>query len=212
MIAEDRARVCDLLRKGYKSRTEMCLIINEGRDPQFHISPAQVGKDISYMKDKYLEQGFDDLKVVRNTIIDQLDLLKRTYWHGYELSRRSKITLESEGITNDEEYQNLRERGLELQTDENIFDRQTRVREESRAEGNPAFLQGVLSCIDRQARIYGIDAPSKVSLTDPSGTKEASSAFELMKRKMDELAERHKQGVEQEFIEQEAVEVKLLDE
>lgn len=190
LIAQDRARVCDLLRMGYRSKTEIASILNENRDKNEHITPAQVANDIEFMRNMYLEQGLEDYNIYRNQILDEINMLQRTYWKGYDLSRRSKITIESESVVDNEEYDILREEGLGLRPDEDIFNRNIRAREETRAEGNPAFLQGVQACIDRKSKIYGIDAPNKVALTDPSGTKEASSAVELMKQRMDELSER----------------------
>jgi hypothetical protein len=36
----------------------------------------------------------------------------------------------------------------------------------------PAFLAGVQWCIDRRCKLLGLDAPTKVAPTDPSGQKE----------------------------------------
>lgn len=193
LIAQDRATICNLLRKGYRSRTEIASIINENRDKDAHVTPEQVGYDIEFMRKKYLEQGLEDFNAYRNQILDELAFLQRTYWEGYELSRRSKITLESEAVVDEENYGILSEEGLGLQPNENVFNRQVRTREEQRLEGNVAYLQGVERVIDRKAKIYGVDAPNKIALTDPSGNNEATNVFELMIQKMDDLEKRRKE-------------------
>lgn len=188
MIAEDRAKVCQLLLMGYKSRAEIAAIINEGRDTSLHITPSQVSYDIDYMKKKLMEKGIEDYTLYRNQAIEELDLLARTYWKGYELSRRNKITIESEAIVDEDEFDEMVKEGIRLNPTEKVFQRMAKAREEQRLEGNPAFLQGVLACIDRKAKIYGVDAPSKMSLTDVSGTKDATDILSFMKQKMDELS------------------------
>jgi hypothetical protein len=204
-IAQDRAKVCDLLRQGFRSKTEIASILNEHREKDSYVTPQQVAADIEYMKEKYLNQGIEDYNLYRNQIIDELNMLKRTYWKGYDLSRRNKISIESKFITDKEDYEGVLEEGIGLGEDEDVFSRQADIREETRVEGNPSFLQGVQTCIDRIAKIYGIDAPNKIALTDPSGQVEATNAFELMKRRMDELESRRNQA-------EDVAETKLLNE
>lgn len=199
-IAEDRAKVCRLLAMGYRSKTEIAAIINEGRDDSMKITPQQVAYDLEYMKNKYLSQGIEDFKVYRNQIVDELNLLKRTYWKGYELSRRNKISIESEAIVEDEDYETLVSEGVGLKQGEKVFQRMAKTREEQRLEGNVSFLQGVQACIDREAKIYGIDAPSKVALTDPSGTKESTNILDYMKTKMNELATKTEDRAEPKLL------------
>lgn len=191
MIAEDRAKVCKLLAMGYTSKTEIASIINSGREQQFHISATQIHNDIEYMKNKYLETGIEDFKIYRNKVLDEINLLQRTYWEGYELSRRNKISIESEQVLEEEEYDDTMKEGLQLTSGEKIFQRVARTREEQRLEGNPAYLQGVGACIDRKAKIYGVDGTNKIALTDVTGTRDAVDIAQLMKDKMDALASKH---------------------
>jgi hypothetical protein len=220
MIVEDRATVCELFRRGYRSRTEIASIMNENRDKNFHVTPSQVGDDLQFMKNKLIEKGIEDLSYYRNTIVDELNHLQRAYWRGYDLSRRTKITLESEAVTDSEEYDVLKNEGLGLKPDEDVFARNVRTREEQRAEGNPAFLAGVQTCIDRKAKIYGVDAPSKVALTDPSGNNSATNVFDVLISKLDEAEKRNnmeaslkmKELTEGTKEEQETIEAVVIEE
>src|SRR6476661_5605874 len=186
-IAHDRAKVCELLNKGYRSRTEIASIINEGRPVNKHISDQQIRNDIEYMSNLYMEKGLEDFNYYRNQLEDEIQLLKRTFYKGYEMSRRNKITLESEAVVieDEENYEHLLENGLEDSNDseEKSFQRVGKLREERRLEGNPAFLQGVQGCIDRLMKLYGVEAPSKMSL-DVKGSLEVTDVALLMKEKM----------------------------
>lgn len=189
--AQDRARVCELLLKGY-SKAEITMLINKDKaDVKDHISVQQVRTDIEFMRNEYLKQGIEDYRVYRLQAIDELNLLKKTYWEAYELSRRNKLTIESESILDEEDYLSVLEEGMGLRPNESVFGRNARTREEVRLEGNPVFLQGVRDCRAALNKIYGIEAPEKLALTDPTGQHEAGSIAELMKQKMDELSERN---------------------
>ena len=177
--------------KGYRSKTEIASIINESRAVEFHINPSQVANDIEAMKKRFLDKGIEDYTAYRNQLLEELNLLKKTYWEGYQLSRRNKITIESEAILDNDEYDKDLTEGLGLRPNENVFIRQAKTKEEQRLEGNVAYLQGVLSVIDREAKMIGVDAPSKVALTDPSGKNSSTNVFDFMKERLDELAQRN---------------------
>lgn len=192
-IAEDRARVAELLHKGYRSKTEIANIINVGKSLDKHITPEQVKYDIEAIIKKHTDRTAVDYNGYRNQLLQELYLLKKTLWEGYELSRRNKITIESEAILDEEEYSRDISEGLGVKSNENVFLRQAKTKEEVRLEGNLGFLQGVLSVIDREAKMVGIDAPSKVALTDSNGKDSATNAYDFMVSKLDELANRRKE-------------------
>jgi hypothetical protein len=41
--------------------------------------------------------------------------------------------------------------------------------EKEQRDGNPAFLAGVMSCIERRCKLLGLDAPAKAELTGKDG-------------------------------------------
>lgn len=43
------------------------------------------------------------------------------------------------------------------------------------ANGNPRFLEIVMSSVERECRLFGIDAPMKFAQTDPTGQKESAA-------------------------------------
>jgi hypothetical protein len=194
MIAEDRAKVCDLLARGITNRSEMARIINSGRAEEFHISSQQIGKDIKKMQEDYLERGFESLEVYRHQAMNEMLYLIKTLYEGYERSRVSKITLESmRAIDTPDEYDEvMNQPELEQENLEGIhpFNRDAKVKEEYRGEGNPAFLSTIKATLDSLNKIRGIDGATKVALTDPTGTEEFTGIAEMMKARMDELSTR----------------------
>jgi hypothetical protein len=192
MIAEDRAKVCELMARGYRNRSEMARMINHGRDEKFHISAQQVAKDIKAMEDAYMEKGIENLQIAKHQALDELYYLLRMYYESFERSRVNKVTIESQKtIENQEDYDEIME-GVEEDFIEGVhpFDRQGKVKEEYRAEGNPAFLNGAKGVLDSIHKIKNVDGVSKVALTDPSGTEEYMGIAEMMKQQIKELSAR----------------------
>lgn len=187
MIAEDRAKVCELLRRGYTSKAEMAAIINSGRDPEHHISRAQVAKDIEWMENQYIERGLEDLAVAKHKAKDRLLYLMKTYYEGYEASKETEISIEDEDIVGEEVYDEILYAADGGETIETIS-KKVKTKRKFRKEGNVAFLNGVKACIDSIAKIDSADGATKVSLTDPTGT-ESVGALEFLKFQIDELAE-----------------------
>jgi hypothetical protein len=196
MIATDRARVCELMLRGYRNKSEMARIINQGRSEEFHISPQQITKDIKFMEEELIERGVEDLALAREQSKEELYYLLRLYYEGFERSRINKITLESaRQIDTPEEYDQVMD-NEEFEQEELLeeglhpFNRNAKVKEEFRGEGNPAFLNGAKSVLDSIHKMKHVDGTTKVSLTDPTGTEEHLGIAEYMKQRIAELSTR----------------------
>lgn len=194
VIVKDRAKICELLARGHRNKSEMARIINDGRPEEMHISPQQIGKDIKAMQNAYLERGFENLEVYRHQAMDELLYLVKVSYESFEQSRVRKVTLETmRSIDTPEEYDELFDAALEQQDPEglNPFGREGKVKEEFRGEGNPAFLNIIKAGLDSLNKIRSVDGTTKLALTDPSGTEQYTGIAEIMKSKLDELAGRH---------------------
>lgn len=186
-IYQDRAKVCELIMRGYRSRSEIASIINDGRDAESHISRSQVAADIDWMKNQYIERGFEDLAVYRHQAIDELTYLLKVYYNSFETSKNNQLTIEEEDIVDDETYEEMMyDAELGESTGGN---KKVKTKKVFRAEGNVAFLNGAKSCLDAINKIRGVDGATKIALTDPTGTEEYTGIVEMMKFKMDELSE-----------------------
>lgn len=194
MLAHDKAKIAELLARGYRNKSEIARIINEGRSEEYHITPQQISKDIKTMEEAYLEKGFEDLEVYRHRAMDELAYLMKVFYEGYEMSRTDKVTVESvKSIDGEMEYDDLLDPSF-IEKEElgkiHPFGREGKVKQEARKEGNPAFLNGIKACLDSMNKIRGVDGATKLALTDASGTQESIGAIDLIKQRMDELSTR----------------------
>lgn len=204
MIAEDRAKVCEYLARGITNRAEMARLLNAHRAEEFHISAQQVAKDIKIMEEEYLEKGFENLEIYRHRAMNELQYLIKMYYEAYERSCKNKITLESvKSVDSEDEYDEMMNES-ELTQDSidgmHNFNRDAKVKEEYRGEGNPAFLNGIKAALDSLNKIRSVDGATKVALTDPSGTEEYLGIAEMMKARMDELSGREAPTDTHEFL------------
>jgi DNA-binding MarR family transcriptional regulator len=116
------------------------------------LSQGQVSQDIKAIQARWrknTEHNLDEHKAVE---LAKLDELERTAWNAWERStaeRTKKRTL-TKGERNE---------------DGQIVGSGGSVDVEQR-DGNPAFLETVLKCIDRRVKILGLDAPVKGENTD----------------------------------------------
>lgn len=188
VIMEDRMRVCELMAKGYTSPTEIAAKLNESRSVSEHVTVGMVKSDIKYMENKFLERGLEHYEVYRNRIESSINLLKRTFWEGYELSTKKKITIESQEVMDEETFEERALYGYDEGDKEGVL-RNAKVKEEMRTEGNVAFLNGVLACEDRLMKLYGMEV-SRIALTDTTGQKDISNPLEDVKRLLEEQQSR----------------------
>ena len=53
--------------------------------------------------------------------------------------------------------------------------------------GDPRYLATVIACIDRRCKLLGLDAPTKIAPTDPSGKQSYLGALELLQQRAREM-------------------------
>ena len=192
MMAEDKYKISELLARGYRSKSEIARILNEGRSEDYHINAQQVGKDIKSLEDAYLDKGFENMEIYRHRAMEELAYLMKVFYEGYELSRIDKITVESvKSIDGELEYDEMLDPSFIEKEEINKvhpFGREGKIKQEMRREGNPAFLNGIKACLDSMNKIRGVDGATKLALTDPSGSQESVGALDFMKQRLDELS------------------------
>lgn len=136
---------------------------------QMHVNQAQISRDLKALREIWIERSvtaIGERKAIELAKIDQLEL---TYWEAWEASKKPK-----ESVT-------LHRLGNVMAGD--IVS--TKVNETTRREGqvgDPSFLNGVMSCIDKRCKILGLDAPARnlnidlSSMTDAQLEKLAAGA------------------------------------
>ena len=116
------------------------------------VTQQQISLDIKTIQARWRKNTTFNLDEHKSKELAKLDELERTAWDAWEKStgeRTRKRTL-TKGEKNKEGQ---------------IIGSGGSVEVEQR-DGNPAFLNMVLSCIDRRVKILGIDAPVKGENTD----------------------------------------------
>lgn len=110
------------------------------------LSQQQISYDLRTIQKRWRESTAINLDEAKAKELSRLDELERTFWAAWEQSKseRTKARQETDGKGKDGKP-NVKKASIEKE----------------QRDGNPAFLQGVLSCIDRRCKLLGLDAPAK---------------------------------------------------
>ena len=107
------------------------------------ISQPTVSNDLQEIRSRWLASSVRDFDAAKSIELAKIDLVEAEFWQQWEKSKELKRTRKQEdGLT---------ERGEIIKTT---------VVEEQRC-GNPAYLNGVMSCIDRRCKLLGLDSELK---------------------------------------------------
>jgi hypothetical protein len=139
------------------------------------VSQGQVNHDLKLIQQRWRESSIMDMNEAKQRELARLDELEREYWAAWEQSKneRTRARQESDGKSKDGKPNVVRA-----------------TMEKEQRDGNPAFLAGVMSCIERRCKLLGLDAPAKSELTGKDGgpiKTEATSKPDLSKLSVDEL-------------------------
>jgi hypothetical protein len=122
---------------------------------QYEIAEAEgvvdsvITKDLQAIRKKWRESSVRDFDEHVSRELDKIDLLEREHWEAWERSKKEKTVSRTSKKTG------------KNPADEASIEKQQR-------DGNPAFLEGVLKCIERRCKLLGLDAPEKFKdVTDP---------------------------------------------
>jgi hypothetical protein len=128
------------------------------------ISQPQVSYDVAIIQKRWRKSSLVNWDKARAKELERIDSLEREYWAAWEASKteRTKTRQETDGT---------------LDKNKKLTVKKASTEKEQR-DGNPAFLAGVIACIDRRCKLLGLDAPTKSELTGKDGgpieTKDAS--------------------------------------
>ncbi len=139
---QDLERITTLYLKGWRQvdiATELGL------------SRQQIGYDLITIQKRWRESTAINMDEAKQKELARLDELEREYWQAWESSKaeRTKARQETDGTKD--------------KTGKPIVKKSSMEKEQR--DGNPAFLQGVLSCIDRRCKLLGLDAPTESKVT-----------------------------------------------
>ena len=116
------------------------------------LSEQMVSYDLHVLAERWKQSALFDVDAAKARELAKLDNLEREYWAAWEASKHDKqIAVQKSGGG---------ERPLQV--------KEAMLRKEGQS-GNPAFLAGVMSCIERRCRLLGLDAPLKNEHSGPNG-------------------------------------------
>lgn len=115
------------------------------------LSQGQISQDLRVIQKRWRESTAINMDEAKQKELARLDELEREYWQAWESSKseRTKARQETDGTKD--------------KTGKPIVKKSSMEKEQR--DGNPAFLQGVLSCIDRRCKLLGLDAPIESKVT-----------------------------------------------
>lgn len=109
---------------------------------EYGVDKAQISRDLKYIREQWLEASINHIDQKKAIELAKLDHLEMTYWDGWERSvKNAKV------VTNEQTPVGKR-----------------KTTQTKTMSGNPAFLDGVLKCIDKRCQILGIEATKKITL------------------------------------------------
>lgn len=121
---------------------------------QLGISQKQVSYDLKILRERWQESALIDFNEAKARELAKIDTLEVEYWQAWN---DSKAEFRKTSITRE---------GADAKT---IKSARSDTEERN---GDPRYLAGVQWCIEKRCAIIGINAPTKIAPTDPSGNKE----------------------------------------
>ena len=116
------------------------------------ISVMTVRRELKALMGEWQVSAAEDIAAVKARELQKLDALEEEAWREWERSKEDWIKKSSKKGGAKSEPETKVETGGQC--------------------GDPRYLQALLGIQDRRARLLGIDAPSKITATNPDGTEE----------------------------------------
>ena len=133
--------IADLYLKG-KTQAEIADTVG--------LAQQQISYDLGIIRRRWREDTAINLDEAKQQELSRIDTLERTYWDAWERSLEERVKTRTEQSANgggddDKGQKKTAKASVEKET----------------LLGNPAYLSGVMSCIERRCKLLGLDAPSK---------------------------------------------------
>jgi hypothetical protein len=116
------------------------------------VDTATISRDLAAIRAAWLASTIRDFDAAKAEELAKIDAVEREYWQAWERSKKDKEVATQETD------------GLDAQTRKPKIKKVT-LRKEGQS-GNPAYLVGVLACIDKRCKILGLDAPTRFIISE----------------------------------------------
>lgn len=143
----DLEREAELYLQG-KTQVQMAEIIG--------VSRTAIRHDLKTIRKRWIDAQVRDYDLATVEQLRRIDLAEAKAWQGWENSVRDRSRIVKEGTEGDADSKKGKKR-----TKIQITTEQT--------DGDPRWLNIILSCVDRRCKILGLDAPTRQELSGPQG-------------------------------------------
>ena len=118
-----------------------------------NVDQSTVSNDLKVLVKRWQKSALMNVDEHRAAELARINRLELEYWEAWEASKLDKKSTVAERIT--------------------AADTRLKAIQRSEAQtGDPRFLAGIERCVERRCKLLGLDAPTKVAPTDPTGTRE----------------------------------------
>lgn len=113
---------------------------------ELDITQQQISYDLKEIQKRWRESSLVSINEVKHRELSRIDELERTFWDAWQRSIGEKTKTKTEKMAG-------------------VAAAKASIEKEMMV-GNPAFLTGVLSCIEQRCKIFGIYEATKIAITD----------------------------------------------
>lgn len=133
----------------------------------FGVTQGQISHDLKAIRAAWLASAVRDFDAAKAEELARIDEVERAAWEGWKRSQEEKQVATQEKSEDPLVYTDARgEPQIKQKTRQRIS-----LRKEGQA-GSPAFLQVILTCIERRCKILGLDAPTRFKIDWDNLTEE----------------------------------------
>ena len=122
----------------------------------FGLSQQQISLDLKAIRAAWLASAIRDFDAAKAEELARIDAVERAAWDGWHRSQQEKQSALKEEY--DDPIVGKNDKGATVVTSR--LRKHTQLRKEGQA-GSPAFLNTILTCIERRCAILGLDAPKR---------------------------------------------------
>ncbi|MEW5804689.1 MAG: hypothetical protein AB1847_21575 [bacterium] len=147
-----RVELSKLWSQGIHDQMELAKLLSVDR--------STITRDLKVLQEEWKQAAIVNIDTAKGEILAQIQAVKRENWAGW---KRSCIEFKSKTIkAKGKKLQEQKDQNARPETAEQIIKTEDRT-------GDPRFLSNVLTCIERECKLLGIDAPVKNEHTGKSG-------------------------------------------
>ncbi|TXS96193.1 hypothetical protein FV139_01415 [Parahaliea maris] len=144
--ADERLRHQEIIAREYLKGRLQAEIAEE-----LGLSIATVKRDLVKVRERWLKSSLRDFDALRAEQLAKIDTVEAEAWTMWMRSCERRVR------TSVQELEATKYPGTNTRTDDED------------GSGEPRYLQITLQCVERRARLLGLDAPQKVAQTDSQG-------------------------------------------